>query len=92
MHKFKLIPLYIYNYLSIIYFLHSIRLKLNSDVHQYSTRSFKLLRLPFYNKIKSQRSFLYSAIKIWDNFSDFSHLIYVNSFKISVHSFYLDSY
>ena len=69
----------------------NIRLELNIDVHRYSTGSFNLLRLPFYNKTKFQRSFLHGAIKILNNFSDFSHLISVNSFKRSVHSFYLDS-
>ena len=68
------------------------RLKPNSDVHHYSTRASNLLRLPFYNKAKSQRSFLYSAIKIWNNFSGFSNSISVNSFKRSVYSFYLDGY
>ena len=64
------------------------RLKPNSDVHQYSTRASNLLRLPFYNKAKSQRSYSYGAIKIWNNFSGFSHLLS----ERSVYSFYLHSY
>ena len=68
------------------------KLKPSSEVHQYSTRASNLLRLPFYNKAKSQRSFLYNAIKIWNKFSGFSNQISVNSFKISVFSFYLDEY
>ena len=48
----------------------SIKLQTNADIHSHTTRNSNNLRLPLYRKRKSQQSFIYQGIKVWNSLNE----------------------
>lgn len=69
----------------------SIRLQTNADIHQHSTRISSRLRLPLYQRGKSQQSFIYQAIGFWNSITDKNYSS-AGTFRRSLISQFIDKY
>ena len=59
------------------------RFKKRSQLYNSNTRSKDMLQIPFYPGAAGQRSFLYRAVKIWNDLPDVLKLAdSLNSFKV----------
>ena len=90
-HKFKILTI-LYSCLNYetYPFIYD-KLNLGSLIHSHHTRTANSLRLPLYNRSKSQKSFLYASIKSWNSLPDTSFNS-VRSFKVYLLNRLLNQY
>ena len=64
----------------------------NSSFHTHETRVGRMIRLPRYNRAKTQRSFVYAGIKAWNYLSTKLDYVSLDTYKKAILEYYIEGY
>ena len=83
----------IFNQRLLIYMFRKQNFVTHSDIHSYNTRYRRDLVIPRFNRSKTQSSFFYQGIILWNSIpTDIRSIQYEGAFKSAVRDLYLSEY
>ena len=83
----------IYKHRLLVYMFKNKDFTAHSDIHSYNTRHRHDLVLPLYNRARSQSSFLYQGIQVWNSIPpEVRNIPYEGAFKNTVKNLLLSDY